>query len=618
MSRAPTPEEVALALKSVAIHKRHDPVNFFRANFFQQRLYHAMRAPKRDTLTVVLALKPNRVGGSFGLTNILSSVIYGSNNPNFQGDPFGAAWPFLKAFRLFSTSENLADVGALQLAMKDVFPPGKYRQGRGIGKGYNSTWASTAAEGKPGHGWTGDMFSFGQDALSAAGANKGLIVISEPPPRPLFVEGITRLSGNGVLLLEAVQLDLAPWLEEMAEDARGRNVPLTLYREDDARRRTPCPDPVAESIKYGAFHLDGRAVGEVRVVRGDVEDACREHSNGHMAHSAVEALVAGWPAEEREARRRGKPLKLSGRIYPNWGDANELDALPAYHADCWARGEVRVANVLDPADARPWALTWFAGFPNEDVVAFAEWPTFNYAECKQSPVTDLEDYRDLILETNATIERPIDNYFIDPIFGNAPGKGNARTLRTMLAAPCRACMAKARRALGRPSDDPFNDVDESPEILARAARECLHRLDYVPSLAYQGSVRDGHILVRAAIGGGGTRPKLYAMREECPNFCVGMRRYAPKIEKNPDRATLEKPQLVYKDFPDLVRYLLLKRWEKWPVSGDAPPTPTPAKAFRPRALPLAMKAAPPRRAAPKVLRPDRATYDPRGDGRPGA
>ena len=619
--KAPTPQEIADALKTVAIHKRRDPVNFYRANFFQQRLYHAMKAPQRDTLTVVLALKPNRVGGSFGLNNILSAIIYGTANPNFAGDPFGPAWPFLKAFRLFSTSENLADVGALQLAMAGTFPKGRYAQSRGVGKGYNSSWKANVEDGKPGAGWTGDMFSYGQDALSAAGANKGLVLFSEPPPRALFTEGVTRLSGNGVLLLEAVQLDLAPWLEEMAEEARGRTVPLTLYREVDGVR-VPCADPVPESIKYGSFKLDGVDVGEIRVVRGDVEDACREHSNGHMAHSAVEAMVAAWPAEEREARRRGKPLKLSGRIYPNWGDANELDALPAYHAECWAKGEVRVANVLDPADARPWALTWFAGFPNEDVIAFAEWPTFDYAGTKQSPVTDLEDYRDLILETDAVIGRAIDNRFIDPLFGNAPGKGNARTLRTMLAGPCRACMAKARRTVNQQPTDAFNDVEESPEILALAARECGHRLEYVPSLAYHGSVRDGHILVRAAIGGGGRREKIYAMRDACPNFCIGMRRYAPKIEKNPDRATLERPQLAYKDFPDLIRYLLLKRWEKWPLDLGPAKLPGLSSPFKPRAKPKPPADPGLRRERLGKLdgptRVDKATYDPRGDGRPGS
>ena len=134
---------------------------------------------------------------------------------------------------------------------------------------------------------------------------------------------------------------------------------------------------------------------------------------------------------------------------------------------------------------------------------------------------------------------------------------------------------------------------------------------------YSGSVRDGHILVRAAIGGGGKRPKLYAMRQACQNFCRGMRRYATKVEKNPDRQTLEKPELVYKDFPDLVRYGYLKRFEKWPVEGDAPPVPAPKAAFRPRATPLKRTEIPQARARARVVeKPERATYDPSGDGRP--
>lgn len=551
----PTPAEIELAKKSLAIYQRRDPVRFTVPNFFQQRLFYAVREPKPESLTVVLALKPNRVGGSFGLMNILSAIIYGSENPMFQGYPFGKDWPFLKSFRLFSTAENLGDVGALQLAMRAVFPVGKYTQGRGVGKAYNSALTTTGE-------WTGDMFSYGQDALAVAGANKGLILMSEPPPRPVFTEAITRLSGNGMLIVECVQMDLAPWLEEMADESAGRAMRLRLHRLiAGTQQYEAVDDPLPDALRYGTLKLDGKAVGEIRVVRGDVEDACREHSNGHMAHSAIEAMVAAWPAEEREARRRGTPMKLSGRIYPNWGEENELHEIPAWHQEQWDAGNVRVFHVNDPHDQKPYAVAWFAVYPNDDVICFQEWPPFDFAACKNSPVTELEEYRAILLGLDDAVGREVDGHLMDKLFGNTPGKGTSRTLRKMFARPCRQCL----RHVGRLE---YEDLDERSQAYLDAERNCPHRIVYTEGVTFPGSVSEGHTLVRDLLGlPGKTRPKIMALAPFTPNFCRGMRRYAWKENSS------EEPELRDKDFPDLIRNLVLKGWHVYPREITPPPTP---------------------------------------------
>lgn len=514
--------------RSQSALKLSDPIRFQRFNVAQRRLLRALVNPKPEQLTLVLFLKPNRVGGSHVTIAALSAIMMGTDRPEFQISPFGDHWPYGdRAARLVSTSETLGDVGPIQQAIKTLFPRGRYSQSRGVGKSYFS--AMKTDEGKPGRGWRMDMLSYGQDALAAAGANMKLVVMSEPPPRDMFTECLTRLSGSGLLILECTQLDLAGWLEEIAEDAGGR---------------------VVDGIQYGALKLDGRQVGEVRIVRGDVEDACREHSGGHMSHSAIEALIAGWPAEEREARRTGKPLRLSGRIYPTWGEAHELGALEPYHQKCWDNSRVRIASVIDPADERPWACTWFAVFPNSDVIAFAEWPTFDYAACKSSPVKDVEGYRGLIAETEADIGARSDLRWIDGLFGAATKSGSGTNLMDMLSKPCPGCLTRFDR----------NEVFE----------RCTHRLIYHPAPAYDGSVRDGHILVRAALGdhAAGVRPRLYAMRDACPNFCFGMRRYAWKLKKDPERAMHEQPSLIFKDFPDTVRMLYLAKGNVWPVDRE--------------------------------------------------
>lgn len=568
------------AVATIEYWRKHDPVAFFKMNFFQQRLRRAFLNIKPQQLTIILALKPNRVGGTHGIMQILSAIKFGSaNNPDFQGPPFGKDWPFLKAGRIVSTAENLADVGALQLALKAAFPYGKYEQSRGAGKGYNS--ACVAAEA----GWNMDAYTFGQDALAAAGKTLGIVVDSEPPPKALYSECLTRLSGNGVMAIECVQMDLAPYLEELAEDCDGKAVPLELYIEAADGTRRYFKDPVPRALLFGSLKLDGRVVGEVRVVRGDVEDACAEHSNGHMTHSAIEAMVAGWPVEEREARRTGKPMKLSGRIFPNWNEENELEEIPEWHAKQWDAGRVVVSCLNDPHDARPWALGWFATYPNDDVIIFNEWPHFDFDACKQSPITELEDYRATILEEERLcgrgLDSPPDHRVIDKLFGNTPGKGTSATLKKMLARPCRSCM----RAVGIAS---FEEASEHAEAYEEAERSCPHRLIFSDGVTYSGSVKEGHILVRDAIGNGPkkTRPKLYALKPYTPNFCKGMRRYSMKEAK--DGNPLERPELIYKDFPDLATNLFRRKLNVFPRETAPPPrVPTLADLRRSKSLPVA-------------------------------
>lgn len=519
--------DITEALASLALHKKADPFKYQRFNTAQRRLLRALQDPKPASLTIVLFLKPNRVGGSRVVVAATSAIIFGTSHPAAQCSPFGSRWPFpVKSARLLSTSETLGDTGPIQKALRDLFPEGRYTQNRGVGKSYNSSLKVLDSE------WDMDMMSYGQDALSAAGSTKGLIIGSEPMPHDLFVECLTRLGGQGMLILECTQLDLAPYLEEMAEDAGGKTV---------------------DGIQYGTLKLDGKPVGEIRVVRGDIEESCSEHHNGHQPHSAIEATIAGWPAEEREARRTGKPLHLSGRIYPNWGEANELEKLPEWHGEQWRAGKVRISSVIDPADRKPWAASWFATFENEDVVAFAEWPPFDYNACRSSPVVDIEAYRDVLIETEAAIGKKTDIRLIDGLFGAAIKSGRGLNIIQMLAAPCLGCLDRMGKE--------------------EAREKCTHRLAYGQAPAYDGSVRDGHILVRTAIGGDGVRPKFFAMREACPNLVHGMRRYAYKENTVESRGLSSTPQLVLKDFPDCVRMGYLARFHKWPVDRGEPPRP---------------------------------------------
>ena len=243
---------------------------------------------------------------------------------------------------------------------------------------------------------------------------------------------------------------------------------------------------------------------------------------------------------------------MSGSVYPLWGSDNEIQAFSDFHMECWERDKVIVSTVIDPADRKPWAIGWFATFPNDDAIKFAEWPPFDYAECRSSPVVNVEDYRDIILTAEAAIGKPVTNRAIDGLFGAAIKSGRGLNIIQMLGAPCLGC------------------IEKHGENAAWVSGRCPHRLTYKQAPAYNGSVRDGHILVASAIGGNGARAKLMELAPSCPNGVFGMQSYAYKENSAEDRGLSTTPQLVHKDFPDLWRMFYLLGWNRWPV--EAPPT----------------------------------------------
>ena len=518
---------------------KSDPINFMLFNRSQARFIDALSGswpesrladihydpPSKDSITLIPFLKPNGLGGSYSMVSIWSALMFGTAHPRLRGYPFGDQFPWVKSARLVAPVASLADEGPIQKAMKELFPAGLWHQSKGTGKSYY-------CEGRTETGWTWEFITSDQPVLQAAGATRGLIMFSEPPPHPIYSESVTRLRGQGLILVEMTQLDLADWFEEI-EESRG-------------------------------LMLDGRKVGgKPRVVWGDLEDACVDHHPedsdfpGHRPHTAIEADIASWPAEEREARRTGKPLRRSGRILPNWGDANELEDFTPYHQECWNKDRVRIWNVVNPHDRLPWPIIWGATFPNRDMVIFSEWPPFSWRECKSSPVTHPEDMRSIILEAEAAIGKPIWKRVMDPQFGETIKNGF--NLFKIMSSKCRACAPTG----------PVRDSALAQET-ERMSGSCPHSLQYAKGVAYPGSVNAGHIPLNAAIGDtkNGRRPKLYALVDACPNTCYAVRHYAFKENRDTTKGLSDKPQLINKEVVDVVRYAYLSHLDDYPIDAE--------------------------------------------------
>lgn len=249
----------------------------------------------------------------------------------------------------------------------------------------------------------------------------------------------------------------------------------------------------------------------------------------------VMALALAVAARIRTEKNEGE------RVYPNWGVANELVALPTYHADCWKKGLVSISNSISPSDRKPWSIVWFATFPNDDVVAFSEWPSFDLAAATSSSISSAEDYRAMIIETEAGIKYPVRRAgrVIDPDYSDENPSG----LIARLGRPCAPCAALRRSQKDAP--------------------RCVHAVSFRASPDAE-SV--GHAAVRSAIGDAinGVRPRLYAMKEACVNFCYAMRSYAFVEENKPEKGPSEKTQKRDRGMAGTVLFVYNAKLDQYP------------------------------------------------------
>jgi len=469
-----------------------DPLAYISFNPAQIRFI--QRVGEKDVI-IALADMGNGIGKTFGLVSIWSALMFGTSNPLFSA-PIFKSFPHPRDARFCGPAKVVEDGGPLQKAIKATFPWGRYNQRKSMGKGFYCIGSTDA-------GWTWDVMTYNQSREEYSGSTKGVILYSEPPPREIFYENIARGRAGCIHIMEMTPLDMAAWLFE-------------------------------EIVEPGDLTLDGRTVGKVVLVQGEIHENCRDHfTGGQLPHAAIEATIAAWPPEEREARAKGVPLHLSGRIYPQWGDANEMEELADYYQECWDKGKCNLALVLDPHDRKPWALAWKSIFPNDDRVTIAEWPPFAFHKASNSPVSDIEDYRDIILAAEDDLGRPADTRLIDPNFGNAPKSGMGKTVKGMLQEACRRCKKRGETS----------------------AKLCPHRIFFKDP---PDSIAEGHMLVRRSVGNlsEGTRPKSFALKR-CINTCYSMRHYAYAENTDASKGPSETPQFVHKDFADLERYLEL-------------------------------------------------------------
>lgn len=253
--------------------------------------------------------------------------------------------------------------------------------------------------------------------------------------------------------------------------------------------------------------------------------------NRHIDQKRLMEDVALMPETDRLCRIYGMPTNLAGKIYMSFGKDTHvipLDDAPTSGNQLW--------NVLDPHDRKPWAIGWYLVNKNETVYCIDEYPDGLEQDFNEMLYDDktYADYVKLILEKERVL-RTLFNIggrvrrIVDPNFGN-------KTIQF------------AERKGGQSKTTPVKEL----------AKLGLHYKDGIDAL------EAGHLEVRKWLhwkkkdGQYIVAPK-FLLTDNCKNHIKHLTRYSRRDIMGADGDVKDKvsPMQKYKDYCDLVRYLLM-------------------------------------------------------------
>lgn len=270
---------------------------------------------------------------------------------------------------------------------------------------------------------------------------------------------------------------------------------------------------------HDMFETPERMGKDVFVMEASTESNCITHGiRGVIPHAALEDMWRDYDEAELPARRDGKYLHLAGAIYSTYRDeigGHVLDKMPPYYQDCYNKKLFTLYHVVDPHDRKPFAIAWHAVFPNEKVITLAEWPDESWRPFHKTRSCnwDVPTYVRMIEATEKALGKRADVRLIDPNFGPSPKLNGDSVLQQFITA--------GMRGWRLPPDN----------------------------------ISDGHVKVKQLLGDirQGIEPSWLIMAH-CKNMRYGVSHYGYKESRDESRGLSETPELVNKDFPDLIRY----------------------------------------------------------------
>lgn len=429
------------------------------------------------------------MGKTVGAVNIIGNLIYGPQNEWFDIPRYRDFWRPSNG-RIVSTIKNIE--ANIIPCLKEWFPKGAFTATKG-GKTYESKWELP-------NGSAFDIMTYDTEPEQFAGPTLQWIWFDEPPPHPIFGECIGRLRRGGLVLITMTPLYSGGWIFDRIED------PFTQDKEP--------------------WYL----------VMADIEDNCKEHGiRGVLEHKNIERIVAEFPEEEREARISGKPIHLTGRVYPQF--STDIHVVPTAPKDLtyWV--------VCDPHDKKPYAIGWYGMDNTGDLYVLDEWPNEAYHNIKSSRYT-VEDYAEIIKGKNEELGIRDAFYIIDARYGNRVSSQTGDTIRDHFDSN------------GIYFSNSYTDDIASIATGHDKVRQLL-RYDTKQPLSHT------------------NRPKLY-VRDICQNHIYAFLHYVFKDPKDIDKPDKETVVEKHKDFMDCIRYAVMDnpyyKEEPANISNDVPDT----------------------------------------------
>jgi hypothetical protein len=464
-----SPETQAEALQILSQAEElieNEPIRFFTPNPAQQAYIDA--AGKPEGFIVVFAAA-NGLGKTAATVALIAAIIWPELAPSQHFKSWvWSNWPYPKDFRIISTPQQLAEGGSIQREIKRWFPRGQYQANKN-GKPYVSQYIAKD--------FTLNLMSYDMAVEAFEGATCGLVVFDEPPPKPIFNACAARMRRGGRLLFPGTPLMDAAWIL------------------DD---------------------LVAKADGEyIQLVHGDIEQNCADHTpGGILKHSDIERMISSYDPDELDARKNGKFMHLSGRIYKGFDRSVHVAKEPIIPR---SEGFTHL-QAIDPAIGKPIASIWAQVDASGVVQVYDESPSDIQFEGARDSNLSVSDYIQLFRAKEQG--RNISVRILDRHFGNVRRTMGGLTLRQDFA-------EKGMEFVDSYATDPQVEVETGilkvKEYLKYDKSKPLDSLN---------------------------TPKI-VISPTCKNTIASFERWG----RNPDTG---KPKEEYKDFADCVRYLLMR------------------------------------------------------------
>jgi hypothetical protein len=353
--------------------QRDERFRYFNPNPAQLRFIQEISRPGAF---IVINAGGNGSGKTYGLIAVIAALCWPKMAPAcFAADIF-QDFKYPKRVWIVSNPGELGITGAIQSSIDELWPKAKYIASKN-GRQYNSVFRTDT-------GWEIELKSTEQSITEFRGANVGVVALNEPIPEDIYRECLARTRKGGIMPGAMTSLDDEPWIVD------------GLLEKHDGK--------------------------DYRILYGPVEDNCKDHTpGGTLSHDQIERILSKYPEDEQQARRTGRPLSLSGRVFKAFDRSVHV-----LKEDVRPPKGTAVYQVVDPAGGKPFAVVYAYVDAGGNLVIFDEWPNFEFFGAKD-PGLNIHGYADMFRQKEVGFT--VASRIIDRHYGNTHHKPGSLTLR---------------------------------------------------------------------------------------------------------------------------------------------------------------------------------------------